>query len=97
VPDRGSGLSALRDSSTAEDPWGVELDVTRAHMVPAGPGPRHQPALTFRYLDGARYPRNRPGSHKRTVHATETLLVRVRRAYRQAYERPLGRRAAQAV
>jgi RNA polymerase sigma-70 factor (ECF subfamily) len=41
---------------TVDDPCGVELDATRAHMVLAELGPHHQSVLTLRYLDGLGVP-----------------------------------------
>lgn len=70
-----------------DDPWDARLDATRAHQVLAGLGPHHRSALVLRYLDGL------PVAEvarmlDRTVHATEALLVRARRAFRAAYDPP---------
>ena len=48
-------------------------------------GAHHRAALTLRYLDGL--PVAEVADHLgRTLHATEALLVRARRAFRSAYE-----------
>ena len=47
-------------------------------------GPHHRAALTLRYADGLPVPE--VAEHLgRTVHATEALLVRARRAFRSRY------------
>lgn len=45
----------------------------------------HRAALTLRYLDGCTVPET-AALLERTVHATEALLVRARRAFRHEYE-----------
>jgi RNA polymerase sigma-70 factor, ECF subfamily len=47
--------------------------------------PQHRLALTLRYLDGLSVPEV-AAAFGRTVHATEAVLVRARRALRQAWE-----------
>jgi RNA polymerase sigma-70 factor (ECF subfamily) len=70
-----------------DDPWDAHLDAVRAHAVLAGLGPHHRAALTLRYLDGLPVPE--VADHLgRTVHATEALLVRARKAFRTAYDPP---------
>ena len=61
------------------------LDEARVVATLAGLGPHHQAALTLRYLDGLPVPEV---AHTlgRTLHATEALLMRAKRAFRQAYE-----------
>jgi RNA polymerase sigma-70 factor (ECF subfamily) len=56
----------------------------RVHAVLAGLCAHHRAALTLRYLDGLPVPEvaNHLG---RTLHATEALLVRARRAFRARY------------
>ncbi len=67
------------------DPWEVELDALRARDVLAGLGPHHRAALVLRHVDGLPVPE--VAAHLgRTLHATEALLVRARRAFRSAYE-----------
>jgi RNA polymerase sigma-70 factor (ECF subfamily) len=79
-------LQLAFDSETAtEDPWDERLDALRARDVLAELGPHHQAALTLRYADGLPVPE--VAEHLgRTVHATEALLVRARRAFRSRYE-----------
>ncbi len=78
-------LAAVEDSfPDPEDPWNVELDAVRAREVLARLAPQHRAALTLRYLDGLRVP-EAAGVLGRSVHATEALLVRARREFRQAY------------
>lgn len=84
-------LHAVADDPTAgtadtNDPWDVHLDVLAARHVLEQLGAHHRSALSLRYLDGL------PVAEvaavlDRTVHATEALLVRARRAFRTVYER----------
>ncbi len=68
-----------------DDPWDERLDALRAHQVLAELGAHHRSALTLRYLDGLPVPE--VADHLgRSVHATEALLVRARRAFRARYE-----------
>jgi len=79
-------LAAVGGSlSEPEDPWDVELEVMRTREVLAQLAPQHRVALTLRYLDGLSVPEV-ASILDRTVHATETLLVRARREFRHAYE-----------
>lgn len=79
-------LKAVADlAEETEDPWDARLDARHAHMVLASLGGHHRSALTLRYLDGL------PVAEvatvlDRTLHATEALLVRARKAFRAAYE-----------
>jgi RNA polymerase sigma-70 factor, ECF subfamily len=68
-----------------EDPWDAHLDAVRAADVLHGLGGHHRAALTLRYVDGLSVPEV-AGVLDRTVHATEALLVRARKAFRKAYE-----------
>jgi RNA polymerase sigma-70 factor (ECF subfamily) len=68
-----------------DDPWEVQLDHWRAHEVLAGLTPQHRAALTLRYLDGLGVP-EAATVLGRSVTATEALLVRARREFRQLYE-----------
>ena len=72
-----------------DDPWDATLDAIRASGVLATLGAHHQAALTLRYVDGLPVPEV-ADVLDRTVHATEALLVRARRAFRQAYESGAG-------
>jgi RNA polymerase sigma-70 factor, ECF subfamily len=67
-----------------DDPWDRTVDAALARDVLAGMGGHHRAALTLRYLDGLPVPE--VAAHlDRTVHATEALLVRARRAFRAGY------------
>lgn len=79
-------LRAVADlDEDSYDPWDVRLEISRAREVLAELGPHHQSALVLRYLDGLTVPE--VANHlDRTVHATEALLVRARRAFRARYE-----------
>jgi RNA polymerase sigma-70 factor (ECF subfamily) len=68
----------------ADDPWEEWLDAEAAHAALARLAPHHRGALTLRYLDGL--PVAEVAAHLgRSLHATETLLVRARAALRRAY------------
>lgn len=71
------------------DDWDVQLDRIVAEQTLAGLGVQHRAALTLRYLDGL--PVAEVATHLgRTVGATEVLLVRARRAFRERYEQHEG-------
>ncbi len=79
-------LSAVADlTETVDDPWDVRLEIDHARTVLATLGDHHRSALVLRYLDGLSVPEV-ARTLDRTVHATEALLVRARRAFRSAYE-----------
>ncbi|HYW23285.1 MAG TPA: sigma-70 family RNA polymerase sigma factor [Terriglobales bacterium] len=68
----------------ADDPWEEWLDAEAAHAALARLSPRHRAALVLRYLDGL--PVAEVAAHLgRSLHATETLLVRARAALRRVY------------
>jgi RNA polymerase sigma-70 factor, ECF subfamily len=76
---------AYDGAAATEDPWDERLDALRARDVLAALGPHHRVALTLRYADGLPVPE--VAEHLgRTVHATEALLVRARRAFRSRYQ-----------
>ena len=77
--------NAADTDTSADDPWDAELDAAVAREVLAELGAHHRAALTLRYLDGLSVPEV-ARELDRTVHATEALLVRARRAFRSAYE-----------
>ena len=80
-------LAAVEAEPTDEpDQWDVQLDVLTAHRVLDDLGAHHRSALTLRYLDELPV-RQVAECLERTEHATEALLVRARRAFREAYER----------
>jgi RNA polymerase sigma-70 factor, ECF subfamily len=73
----------------AGDPWDEHLDVQSAHAALARLSGPQRAALTLRYLDGL------PVSEVaeclgRSLHATETLLVRARAALRRVYREEGG-------
>jgi RNA polymerase sigma-70 factor (ECF subfamily) len=79
-------LQAVEGSSPeVNDPWDVQLDRWRAREVLAHLAPQHRAALTLRYLDGLSVP-EAATILDRSVAATEALLVRARREFRQVYE-----------
>ena len=79
------GLAAVAVlAEEADDPWDEHLDVQVAHAALARlPGPQRA-APTLRYLDGLPVAEV-AGYLGRSVHATETLLVRARSALRRIY------------
>jgi RNA polymerase sigma-70 factor (ECF subfamily) len=72
------------DQPAADDPWDAHLDALRADETLAALAPQHRLALTLRYLDDLPVPEV-ADLLGRTVHATEALLVRARRAFRDQY------------
>ena len=79
------GLAAVEQEHAAgEDPWGELLDAQAAHVALLQLSLPQRTALTLRYLDGLSVPE--VAVHlDRSVHATETLLVRARSALRRVY------------
>ena len=81
------------DRAGADDPWDEVLDTQAAHLALARLSAPKRLALTLRYLDGLSVPE--VAAHLgRSVHATETLLVRARSALRQVYEEEHDERSA---
>lgn len=78
-------LRAVEDPGVADDPWDAELDGFLARDVLERLGAHHRAALTLRYVDDLGVPQV-AAVLDRTVHATEALLVRARRAFRDLYE-----------
>jgi RNA polymerase sigma-70 factor (ECF subfamily) len=77
------------NTADAEDPWPEWLDTQAAHAALARLSFSQRVALTLRYLDGL--PVVEVAEHLgRTVHATETLLVRSRIALRRVYDGETG-------
>ncbi len=76
-----------REAGNAED---TALDGVRARQALAALGPHHRAALTLRYVDGLSVPEVAE-LLERSVHATEALLVRARRAFRRIYTGEEGR------
>jgi RNA polymerase sigma-70 factor, ECF subfamily len=80
------GLAAVeREQSDLEDPWDEVLDLHAAHAALWRLSVPQRLALTLRYLDGLSVPEVAE-QLGRSVHATETLLVRARSALRRIYE-----------
>lgn len=79
-------LALLEDDAGAQDdPWDERLDALRARQTLAALGAHHRTALTLRYVDGLPVAEV-ADELGRTLHATEALLVRARRAFRSAYD-----------
>ncbi|OMC19383.1 MULTISPECIES: RNA polymerase sigma factor [unclassified Mycobacterium] len=70
-------------AATADD-WDAELDRMIAEAVLARLAEPHRTVLVLRYMDDCSVPECAE-LIGRTVHATEALLVRARRAFRQQY------------
>jgi RNA polymerase sigma-70 factor (ECF subfamily) len=68
-----------------DDPWDARIDVLTARDVLGELGGHHRAALTLRYVDDLPVPEVAEVLG-RTVGATETLLVRARRAFRTRLE-----------
>lgn len=79
------GLAALAEPPAQEDPWQELLDLDAAHAALLRLPVPQRLALTLRYIDGLSVPEV-AGQLGRSVHATETLLVRARSALRRIYE-----------
>jgi RNA polymerase sigma-70 factor, ECF subfamily len=73
------------DADLTEDPWDAQLDRLTARDVLGELGAHHRAALTLRYVDDLPVD-DVAQCLGRTVHATEALLVRARRAFRARYE-----------
>jgi RNA polymerase sigma-70 factor, ECF subfamily len=79
------GLAALEAQGTdAGDPWEELLDLDAAHAALRRLPEPQRLALMLRYLDGLPVAEV-AGQLGRTVHGTETLLVRARAALRRVY------------
>jgi RNA polymerase sigma-70 factor (ECF subfamily) len=80
------GLAAAeREQPASDDPWNEVLDAQAAHVALLRLSLPQRMALTLRYLDGLSVPE--VAQHlDRSVHATETLLVRARSALRRVYQ-----------
>jgi len=73
------------------DNWDAELDRMVAESVLARLPEQHRAVLSLRYLDDCSVPECAE-LIGRTVHATEALLVRARRAFRKEYPESEGGR-----
>jgi len=82
--EQRSQAAAAQLREAVEDPWGEWLDASAAYDALSRLPAQQRAALTLRYLDGL--PVAEVAEHLgRTVHATETLLVRARAALRTVY------------
>ena len=83
------GLRVVADDRSGaepdDDPWDATLDAIRAQQTLASLAGQHRAALLLRYVDDLPVPEV-AAVLGRTLHATEALLVRARRAFRRAYE-----------
>lgn len=78
-------LHAVDEPAPADDPWEAELDGFAARDVLDRMAAQQRAALTLRYVDDL--PVNEVAAVLgRSVHATESLLVRARRTFRDLYE-----------
>jgi RNA polymerase sigma-70 factor (ECF subfamily) len=84
------GLGGIESGAElVDDPWEAQLDIAAAHAALSRLSAHQRAALTLRYLDGlpvAEVARELG----RSLHATETLLVRARAALRRVYEEGEG-------
>ena len=77
-------MADLPEPVEPEDHWDVELDRIVAESVLARLPEKHRTVLALRYLDDRSVPECAE-LIGRTVHATEALLVRARKAFRSEY------------
>jgi RNA polymerase sigma-70 factor, ECF subfamily len=85
--ERSQRLLGVIEGAVGEpaDDWDQPLDSLIAHEVLTQLAPQHRAALTLRYLDGL--PVAEVARHlARTLGATEVLLVRAKRAFRETYD-----------
>ena len=79
-------LTVLAGEASDDDlpPWDREPDVAEIRRILGELTPAHRSALVLRYLDGLSVP-EAAALLDRSVHATESLLVRARGAFRDRY------------
>ena len=83
--ERTLHLAEDPDAGIVDDDVDARFERQRTREVLATLGAHHRAALTLRYLDGL--PVADVAQHlDRSVHATEALLVRARRAFRASYD-----------
>jgi RNA polymerase sigma-70 factor (ECF subfamily) len=87
--EQRSLAAAEPELAEVDDPWDEWFDTEAAHAALARLPVMQRAALSLRYLDGL--PVAEVAEHLgRSLHATETLLVRSRNALRQQYAEDLG-------
>ncbi|UXA18914.1 RNA polymerase sigma factor [Mycobacterium sp. SMC-4] len=89
--DRFSVPVAEVPEHSETDHWDAELDRIVAESVLARLPEQHRTVLALRYMDDRSVPECAE-LIGRTVHATEALLVRARRAFRSKYPESEGRK-----
>ena len=82
-------VAELPEPVDPADDWDAELDRLVAEGTLARLSEPHRAVLTLRYMDDCSVPECAE-LIGRTVHATEALLVRARRAFRSQYPGPEG-------
>jgi RNA polymerase sigma-70 factor, ECF subfamily len=84
------GLALIEvGTETVDDPWPEQLDIAAVHSALSRLSGYQRAALTLRYLDGL--PVAQVAEQLgRSLHATETLLVRARAALRHVYQEGEG-------
>jgi RNA polymerase sigma-70 factor, ECF subfamily len=82
-------MAELPEAVDPADDWDAELDRIVAESVLARLPEHHRTVLALRYMDDCSVPECAQ-LIGRTVHATEALLVRARRAFRSSYPGPEG-------
>ena len=82
-------VAEMPEPDDPDDTWDAHLDRIVAEQVLARLASQYRLVLVLRYLDNLSVPECAE-LLGRTVHATEALLVRARRAFREQYPRPEG-------
>jgi RNA polymerase sigma-70 factor, ECF subfamily len=82
-------VAELPEPVDPADDWDAELDRLVAESVLAKLPEQHRTVLALRYMDDCSVPECAE-LIGRTVHATEALLVRARRAFKRHYPQPEG-------
>jgi RNA polymerase sigma-70 factor (ECF subfamily) len=82
--DAGIPFAEVPEVTDPADTWDAELDRLVAESTLARLSEPHRAVLTLRYMDDRSVPECAE-LIGRTVHATEALLVRARRAFKQQY------------
>ena len=82
-------VAELPEAVDPSDDWDAALDRIVAESVLARLPEQHRTVLALRYMDDCSVPECAE-LIGRTVHATEALLVRARRAFRSHYPEPEG-------